>query len=236
MIKKVTITGADDSVRPEDLLSLSKKYPFVEWGILYSTSQAGGPRFPGLQWLDALTLLADAQTDNSFALSAHLCGKVVREFCQTGERSILESAFGTVIQRVQLNFHAIPHAHGSELFKAIKGMPDKQFIFQIDEVNDLLVRLGSDQGCDVAALFDKSGGAGILPDQWPAPYERIPCGYAGGLSPHNVVEQIKLIEAKAGSVPIWIDVETHLRSESNWLFDLGKVDTFLQRTADFVSA
>ena len=30
MITKVTITGADDSVTPLDLLTLSRRYPFVE--------------------------------------------------------------------------------------------------------------------------------------------------------------------------------------------------------------
>ena len=32
ILDRVTITGADDSVRPTDLLELSREFPFVEWG------------------------------------------------------------------------------------------------------------------------------------------------------------------------------------------------------------
>ena len=32
----VTITGADDSIQPSQLLDLQKEFPFVEWGILLS--------------------------------------------------------------------------------------------------------------------------------------------------------------------------------------------------------
>ncbi len=45
-IDKVTLTGADDSVRPAELVEISQQYPLVEWGILFSKSQQGTARFP----------------------------------------------------------------------------------------------------------------------------------------------------------------------------------------------
>lgn len=42
MIKLITMTGADDSIRPQDLLPISEKFPRVEWGILLSNSKLVG--------------------------------------------------------------------------------------------------------------------------------------------------------------------------------------------------
>jgi hypothetical protein len=47
-IDRVTITGADNNNTHEELLELQKKYPFVEWGILYSQKKAGENRYPTL--------------------------------------------------------------------------------------------------------------------------------------------------------------------------------------------
>lgn len=35
-INKVTVTGADDSIDPGDLISIQQEYPFVEFAILLS--------------------------------------------------------------------------------------------------------------------------------------------------------------------------------------------------------
>jgi hypothetical protein len=39
ILDRVTITGADDDVDIGDLVDLSARYPFVEWGILSSSSR-----------------------------------------------------------------------------------------------------------------------------------------------------------------------------------------------------
>ena len=51
---RCTITGADDLVDPDDLVVLSREYPFVEWAILISASRAGTPRYPSSAWLERL--------------------------------------------------------------------------------------------------------------------------------------------------------------------------------------
>ena len=35
-LTKVTLTGADDFTDPKRLIEISREYPFVEWGILFS--------------------------------------------------------------------------------------------------------------------------------------------------------------------------------------------------------
>ena len=72
-IYKVTMTGADDSINPNELIEISKKYPFVEWGILVSRNSQGSNRFPSLQWMDKLHELNTV----NLLLSCHLCGTYI---------------------------------------------------------------------------------------------------------------------------------------------------------------
>jgi hypothetical protein len=104
-------------------------------------------------------------------------------------------------------------------------------------------------------LFDVSGGAGILPDGWPQPihidiepgefgegieYWRY-SGYAGGLGPGNLAEQIpKIIEASGGTEftnegRIWLDMESRVRSDDDRQFDLQKVRRCLEIAGPYVN-
>ena len=88
---------------------------------------------------------------------------------------------------------------------------------------------------NISALFDLSHGTGVLPDQWPATLNFVKCGYAGGLSPENLELQIKAIERIVGDTPIWIDMETHVRSNMDAQFDLSKVRTCLEISSRVVT-
>ena len=92
-------------------------------------------------------------------------------------------------------------------------------------LEDIAIHLKS--GSLTFNLFDLSGGAGTLPKKWPQA-RNFYCGYAGGLSLDNLSEQLKLIEKSVGDRTIWIDVETHIRSEDNKVFDLEKAERFLE--------
>ena len=62
----------------------------------------------------------------------------------------------------------------------------------------------------------------------------IKCGYAGGISPDNIEAQIKLIEEKVGDIQTWIDMETHVRSFNDSVFDLYKVEQCLEISKKYV--
>lgn len=52
MIKTITVTGADDSVKDlNELVRMSEKFPKIEWGILLSKNNVGSPRFPSSEWI-----------------------------------------------------------------------------------------------------------------------------------------------------------------------------------------
>jgi len=238
-LDRVTITGADDGTPPEKLAELSKEFSFVEWGILASASSMGSPRFPSMDWM--LTYRGIARRENLKA-SLHICGRWLRQL-MLGEPA---QELWTIIdhcQRAQLNFHGqnIP----MKLDRFVNALVDlssdgqREFIFQIDG------NLGAQFICDVAAedkcleclpLFDCSHGAGILPGEWPTPFDPdYAHGYAGGLGPDNLAEQLPLIGKAAGDCRIWIDMETKVRSEDDRQFDLAKVRRCLEICAPFVA-
>lgn len=228
MLTRVTITGADDSIHPGDLKIFTKLYPFIEWGILVSKKNFGVPRYPTLNWLNQLKEVKDTNI-GSFNLSCHLCGRYVRELVIGKDTAIQELGdLWNIFERIQINFHGIKHNTTEDMINLLLKYPEKEFIFQYDDVNIDAVHMAYKAGVNCSALFDRSGGAGILPDEWPEPIEGIKCGYAGGLSPHNLEKQIKIIENIVGDEPFWIDMETHVRTADNKNFDLNKVEACLQ--------
>lgn len=237
MITRVTLTGADDSVTHSRLIELSKEFPFVEWGILFSTEKAR-PRFPSFNWLYKLQFVMEELEGKKPALSLHLCGNPVRNLVSgVGDPEDQFGKLWDIFDRVQLNFHSIPHNHTEGMIEIFKRYPNKQWIFQFDDVNNHIIEEAVQAGCtNVSALFDRSGGAGILPDEWPECRKEFPCGYAGGLSPANITDQIYRISQKSDGHKIWIDAETWVRSDQDKIFDLDLVRQFLKNSEPFVGA
>jgi phosphoribosylanthranilate isomerase len=236
-IETVTVTGADDSIDPGDLVSIAKEYPFAEFGILLSKSQEGSKRFPSRDWLQRLYPVWDNNriNNNKMRLSGHLCGQWVRDLC-LGIPTFFNDFNGwqgwKMFNRIQLNFHAQNHKVDSkkmvDLFN--KYLSLGHIIFQMDGVNENIFSWEQPKG-DIFSfpLFDQSGGIGQLPDKWPQQQSGQYSGYAGGLSPDNLEEELEKISRVAlGGKPIWIDAETKLRSKEDTLFDLAKVRRFLE--------
>lgn len=227
ILDRVTITGADDTTHIKDVIELSKKYPFVEWGILLSASNEGTARYPGLGWIEELMDVADRW---QLRLSGHLCGQWVRALCLGHNRfQINRPTIAGNFQRIQLNFHAQEHDIEEDRFvQALKlWNGPEQFIFQFDDVNDKLMGKAIDGGLACAPLFDTSGGRGVYPATWPAPIGGY-SGYAGGLHPDQIDAQLKDIEAAAGiRQEVWVDVETHVRPDDDSKLDIDKTDKFL---------
>lgn len=257
MIDRVAITGADDSIRPAELVDLSLEFPFVEWGILASQNNTldrqGTARYPSPRWIAELQTVAHA-TSALPKLALHINGRWVRQLL-IGE-NIVPHNLWQCFARVQLNFHAERNPCLPAEFSRCLRQINKTFIFQLDgeKGNAHLDSAYEHEVRDCYGLFDVSGGAGILPNKWPTPIyiDAAPgddCegveswayhGYAGGLGPENLAEQIPLILEAAGGTQhthegrIWIDMETRVRSEDDRLFDLTKVRKCLEIAAPYV--
>jgi hypothetical protein len=232
-LTKVTMTGADDSVTPSHLLEISRQYPFVEWGILVSRNSQGNNRFPSLEWMDRLSLINFGGKMN---LSCHLCGQYVKEILMGGIRFTDE--IGNIfhdVNRIQVNTHGQPHNYSViEMATAMRRLYQKEIIFQYDQVNTEILTHALRNGVNCSTLFDMSHGAGVLPKEWPFPIADVKCGYAGGLSPKNIEYHLGLIKEKVGDNEIWIDMETHIRSNHDQQFDLDKVVEVLEKCKPFI--
>lgn len=233
-INTVTVTGADNSVSPRELEEISREFPFVEFGILLSNGQCGSNRFPSMRWLHDLQSLPD-----TVQLSGHICGAWVREIFEGAWAvgiflTILGADFFQRFSRWQLNTHGHPHKWNQRFITNLQI--SRSIIFQYDgENNEVLAAAKAADTCKIAALFDLSHGAGVLPNKWLPPLDGIYCGYAGGMSPENVADQCRAIESVVGDARIWIDAETHLRSDGDRRFDLKKVRAFLRAAAPYVT-
>lgn len=224
-----TLTGVDEHTTLATLGALSQQYPFVEWGVLYSPGRAGTQgRYPSATWLAGLaSALRRGREVPQFAL--HLCGDAVHDFLAGGRVTELAAAF----PRIQLNFRASDIALPA-LVEALRRHPDQMVLTQHNQTNARVaqtLRPAPNHGL----LFDASGGRGVLRGAWPAPFPGFACGYAGGLGPHNLAQQLPAIHAAADGAPYWIDMESSLRNELD-RFDLSRARAALIEVARFRAA
>lgn len=250
-LRYITLTGADNTVDPIDLVKLALKYPYVEWAILFSKSRQGQSRYPSADWIDDLIRCSQDYPDMNF--SAHLCGKWVEE-ALAGEVTFLQN------ENYKLRFRRIQFNLGKERLAA--ALKNKTFIGGViachkaaifgGNYDDVTVSGNFFDYTDTFPLFDASGGRGIEAKDWPKPLtymdydpmdeskdkiRQLFCGYAGGLGPDNVVLELARIEEMVGEGTIWIDMETKIRSVKNDkdIFDLEKCEQVLQAAESWVA-
>ena len=237
-LKFVTLTGADDRTDSVKMAELSTKYKFVEWAILFSQSKAGVPRYPSLDWIEsAKSNLRGAN------LAAHLCGKWVDD-ANKGRLTFFDVDDGQLsdcFNRVQLNMATdkLKKVLKSETLLCDCCLDDSKQIILGGPYQKYNLHIPTDLFMlhNVVPLFDCSGGRGVLPDSWPQlaqhEYGNMFCGYAGGLGPDNLEEQLKKIESVVGDATIWIDMESKVRNEKDE-FDLNKCEQVLQIAKSWV--
>ena len=232
ILHTVTVTGADDSIEPSRLYEIHKKYPFVEFGLLLSERHTpkGARRFPSKKWLRQLCGL---ETTCRLRLSGHICGDWVGGFL-TGHMLDLDGIADGLegqFNRFQINTHAEPYKHDDGLYHLMNHL-DQDIIFQLDgNCGSNIASEVASNGHNIHGLFDLSHGAGVLPSEWPKQIPGVHCGYAGGLSPENVRDQLSEIEQVCNG-PTWIDAETHLFRLG--VFDLDRVEAFLEMAKPWV--
>jgi hypothetical protein len=228
-LNRVTITGADETVRPAALFSLSRDFPFVEWGILLSESRQGKePRYPGPKWLDEMFYAGPL-------LSGHLCGQWSRDAIKGPFFWALENPglFGR-LDRIQFNGATGPLA-ALRLKEYKAHIPKKDFILQTkgfaahyQERGEHLPQL----------LLDNSGGRGIELDDFTSPPPGRYCGFSGGLGPDNLEAILNRLASMPGDDFFWVDMETKVRTAiavARDVFDLDKVQRCLEIARPFVT-
>ena len=226
----VSLTGADDEVPPEALFALQQRFPSVEWALLYLPEKEGQPRNPTTAWRSQfLDVCAGAHT------ALHLCGTQVFRGILSGVIPDEFSRYG----RLQLNINARRQEFTElEVVAVYTALLDAghQLILQCHEATEPLIveflqGLRTSQYIErVDVLFDASRGKGQQPEAWPAGHQFLAgtrCGYAGGLAPDNVAENLAKIQERRGQLgAYWLDMESGVRTDNR--FDLQKVEQVLQ--------
>lgn len=223
MLTRVTITGADDATDPRLLAHLSAEFPFVEWGVLFSTTRINTARYPSQIWVERLFRAAGGAAH----LSAHLCGGIARDTLAGISGHLAELP---AFDRVQVNGFTPPSPGLASVAMAFKHI---EFILQCRREVDLQATADvAVQMPDASVLFDPSGGRGIEGFTYPLPPLGLRLGYAGGIGPNNVNDVLRTIGVVDGD--FWIDMESGVRTNDQ--LDLDKVRSVLFQARSWMSS
>ena len=228
-LNKVTITGVDDETPVKDLHALWIKYPFVEWGVLFSASRAGTPKYPTTAKIMTLTPLG-------MSLSAHFCGEYAREVLEAENGFIMFTTHLIGFERIQLNYDFLQSPIRWS-FKAPlefnRKFPKAPLILQYNKFNEGAVqKYLQETNARIHVLYDSSGGKGLNTAEVADPFP-VYTGYSGGLGPDNVEEFVKRLLAHPKPGPVWIDMENNVRTGDE--LDLDKVARVLEICSKFMA-
>jgi hypothetical protein len=222
-LTRVTITGADDAVDPAALYALSREFGFVEWGILRSNSREGTARFPSSGWRQRFAVPLVGWRPQT---ALHLCGEAAREAIAGND----EWPDLWHYDRVQLNGFSrfrLPFVRCARSWKRI------EVILQTSDLASELHAIELEKlDPNIVHLLDASGGRGQVAVWAERPELRL--GYAGGIGPDNVVQQIEHLLSYRTEQEFWIDMESGIRTSDR--FDLAKVRRVLELAKPFVEA
>ena len=234
ILTTIAFTGADDRTSIRELAAISKQHPNVEWGILSSRralKYLSMPLLPGLGWVDRFL---DTQTTRCL----HLCGSLCRLFI--AGRDDFVRAFGAErlqrFHRIQLNFHdedeqSLDVPRVKQLLEQ-HGLDQLEIIVPVSPENVRAVYAMKAAGLKITVLFDESRGAGRSPAEWPRPLADIKCGYAGGLGPDNIREELgKISLVTPQHYSTWVDMQRRVRDGID--FDLNKIEACINESARF---
>lgn len=217
----LTITGADDSVDPTELVKLSEQYPFVEWAILFTATAMGKDRYPTLGWRNSL-IGATMDTKTHVGLAAHICGSFVDERLRSKE--YLTTEIEMFYRRVQ--FNRFNHENLGQVLE-YSDKSSSPVILPCSTKTKPLLDLITDKS-RLQVLFDNSGGRGVFINEFPDPPKDFHlCGYAGGVDENNIESVLAQLGVKFGSKPFWVDLESGARTNDK--FDLAKVKRILEK-------
>lgn len=234
-IVKVTFTGTDNHTSIPKMVELCHKYPFIEFGILTKRQFWGchdnhiiefeKERYPSIKWIRELVgrFVIEGLRNH---LSLHICPPLTYKIFK--DLSMLNNFDG--FARVQLN--SAPSKFDLDGFYHCNFALNKQIIIQLNgEEPERFYRnshyywriWGNSSIEPVFGLFENSGGRGVLANVYRKPLlPHMMVGYAGGLNPDNLEEEIAKIKVVSDGCDIWLDMETGVITDNN--FDLEKVE------------
>ena len=222
-LKFITCSGANEYTNVDVLFALYAQFSCIEFGIQVSGKKCS-ENSPRLAWVRNLHKKILEHRVN-LPLALHLNQDWVCGFYQDDISpelhellSYSNSAGEPLFQRVQLNFkigrEIAPQIDMLE--KQMRKFPQVRFILSYNASNaEVITELYQRHNVVFDCLFDESFGEGILPEKRHAPvFPDVIQGYAGGLSPENVSQELsKIALVQPMSASVFIDAEGKLKGE-----------------------
>jgi hypothetical protein len=208
----VTFTGVDRFTDLKRARELQEKYP-IEWALLYSPTRTDN-RY-------ATPELIEEASRGVTHFAVHLCGAAAKWALEWDtKRDSFIYRLTMHADRVQINARETDYRDTGLLRfcdrrPTIRQVRGKKFPSKVDEI--------------LFYLYDRSGGRGTTPNEWPEPPAGIflehtlgdQVGYAGGFGPGKVRPFIETFMNRFPTANYWIDMETNVRDEDD-RFDLDK--------------
>lgn len=139
-----------------------------------------------------------------------------------------------IFSRVQLNFKIGREKdfNPAVLRNTIQSYSAQRFILSYNDSNKEVIHYLYQEGLEFDCLYDSSFGAGILPEKrLPLIYPDVYQGYAGGLSPQNVlVELNKIKKVLSADDAFYIDAQKGLEDDDGHL-SLEKCNLYLKKAS-----
>ena len=237
-LKLITCSGPNETTPIPELLNLLDEFPRAEIGVQVSEKKAT-IETPRYLWIHALWREAfRRQKEINAALHVNL--RWVEDFGQGIVAPDLEEFLNLqtieehpFFQRVQLNFKIGREKEPDidKLETVIRRFPRHRFILSYNESNRRLIHEMYVRAVKFDCLFDESFGAGIVPKTRKEPvYIDVFQGYAGGINPDNVAEELdKIIVTDPSGYCVkgfYIDAHKGLEDEHTH-FDINKCRAYL---------
>ena len=238
-LRVVGFCGADDSVAPEHLACISARFPWIEWGVLFRPDLEGTPRYATWAWVERLAAVkrGGGGGGSALKLAGHLCAARCQQVLE-GDASFVQQLHELGFGRVQINATAANKVvvdatkldvYAANVLACVGAVPQVEFIFQLnDETRQIwnYISSSSPVPSNLSVLFDASCGLGVLATEYPAPLAGIPSGYAGGIGPQNLSQVLAAVGRAANGLPVWIDMESSLRSTVSDKLNPQGLDSF----------
>ncbi len=227
MIDLCTFTGLDDRSDLSRIVALSAEFPYLEFGVLLSrTPEDKDARYPAYRQIESIVKTLSGRV----RLALHVCGRAVGEFVEGA--SDIDELVSAGIGRIQLNFSLPKVAFSTEELDAAISRTSAKVITQHFPSNSALVTALA--SADHQVLHDLSGGRGIAATDHVPPFPGKYTGYAGGMGPENALETASAIAAVSGDTPVWIDMESRIRTDG--YLDLDKCESVARVVRPLISA
>ena len=226
---RISFAGIDEHTNINDLIKLTEYGEqhdiTVEFGVLLSgrNGEEGNNRYPSIDYMKELA-------DKGLNLSLHLCGKHTGELMKHGTLEGVKELLGEELfnsfQRIQVN------VVGRKTKAPFLDVEGKEIIIQTNTneeySNSRLENYISGENGKVVFLSDTSGGKGESGNY--QCYGTSWQGYAGGITPENVLDVIEEVNAISQGGEYWLDLESGCR-ENEW-FSVDKCRTIIDEVLE----